>query len=75
MVKRRSALTFGVKGEVDLSPEAVKGRKILKQTGTVKDLKRDASRSAKLPGKRETAWGTFYWETRRNRSDALGKRV
>lgn len=33
------------------------------------DLKRDASRSAKEPGKRTSADGSVYYENRRNRTD------
>jgi hypothetical protein len=29
----------------------------------------DKKRKALRPGKRRTAWGTIYWETRANRSD------
>jgi len=70
----RRKMTFGVKDEVDLSPEEKK-MKILKQTGTVKDLKRDATRRARLPGKRISKSGNIYWETRKNRSDAFGKNI
>ena len=49
--------------------------KILKQTGKRVSLKRDAGRSAKLPGRRISASGNEYWETRENRSDALGKNI
>jgi len=43
----------------------------LKQTGRKpKSLRADMSIKALKPGKRKTAWGTFYWEGRRNRSDA-----
>jgi translation initiation factor IF-1 len=44
--------------------------KVLPQTGTRISLKRDASRGAKLPGKRISRTGKIYWETRKNRSDA-----
>ncbi len=33
----------------------------------------DARRSAYPPGERKTAWGTTYWETRKNRSDYRGR--
>ncbi len=74
-------LTFGVKKEKEFSPEKeaeralIRGATILPQTGKVKDLKRDLSRRAKLPGKRVSRSGKTYWETRANRSDAPGKRV
>ena len=51
-----------------------KTTKILKQVGTSNQLV-DAARSALLPGKRTTAWGTVYWETRKNRSDAAFKKT
>lgn len=50
-------------------------QRVLKQTGTRKSLIRDASRSAKLPGKRISKTGKRYWETRKNRSDAPLKRI
>ena len=49
--------------------------RILPQKGKVKDIFLDSQIKAFLPGKRETIWGTTYWETRKNRSDALGKNV
>ena len=45
------------------------------QTGTRKSLKRDRAEKAMGMGKRETAWGTTYFESRRNRSDKIGSRV
>lgn len=48
---------------------------VLEQTGTRKSLKRDAGRMAKLPGKRISKTGKVYWETRKNRSDALMKNI
>ena len=74
-------LTFGLKKEKDFTPEKeaeralIRGAKILPQTGKVRDLKRDMSRRAKLPGKRISKSGKVYWETRSNRSDAPGKVV
>ena len=56
----------------DTKPQTVK---VLKQTGKVKDTTRDLGRTAKLPGKRVSKTGKTYWETRKNRSDAFGKRV
>ena len=47
----------------------------VKQTGTRTDLKADAARTAKLPGKRVSRNGNVYWETRKNRSDAPGKKI
>lgn len=49
--------------------------KILPQTGSRKSLPRDKARSARLPGKRVSATGKVYWETRKNRSDTIGKKV
>ena len=42
--------------------------KVLKQVGE-SQMNRDASREAKLPGKRISSTGKIYWETRKNRSD------
>ena len=49
--------------------------KVLKQTGKTPNLPRDQGRPARLPGKRISKSGKEYWETRKNRSDAPGKRV
>ena len=49
--------------------------KVLPQRGTVKSLVRDRGRKALLPGKRVSRSGKVYWETRKNRSDALNKKV
>jgi hypothetical protein len=45
------------------------------QTGRVKDILADASRSALTPGKRISSSGSIYWESRRNRSDVSGKNI
>lgn len=45
--------------------------KSVRQTGT-SDKLRDKSRVAKDPGKRETEWGSVYYERRANRSDKPG---
>ncbi len=54
------------------------GRKVLKakykQTGKSNEA-RDKKRSAMQPGKRRSATGRVYTETRKNRSDIRGKRV
>ena len=54
------------------------GRQVLKassrQTGK-SDTKRDSARKAMQPGKRRSASGRVYTETRRNRSDIRGRRV
>lgn len=49
--------------------------RILNQTGKRKSLARDKGRLSQLPGKRISNAGNEYWETRKNRSDQLGKRV
>jgi len=49
--------------------------KVLKQTGKIISLPRDKGRPARLPGKRISASGNEYWETRKNRSDKAGSRV
>jgi len=53
----------------------VESFKPLKQSGTVKNLQQDSQRSARMPGKRISKSGKVYWETRKNRSDAVGKTV
>jgi|GEM_PF-1617194 len=45
------------------------------QTGYRKDIFADAARSAMTPGKRKSATGHTYWESRKNRSDLAGKRI
>jgi len=54
------------------------GRKVLKatykQTGTSNET-RDKRRKAMQPGKRRSARGNSYTETRKNRSDLRGSRV
>ena len=47
--------------------------KVLKQRGKILDPDRDRVRKALLPGKRQSSKGKVYWETRKNRSDALHK--
>ena len=75
MVRKRR-FTFGVKNGDDPIPESPPMRvKVLPQTGKTKDILRDAARGAKLPGKRVSKAGNIYWETRMNRSDALGKNI
>lgn len=48
--------------------------KVLKQTGRT-NVPIDRGRNALLPGKRVSARGNIYWETRKNRSDSAGSRV
>ena len=54
------------------------GRRVLKatytQTGTSATV-RDKKRKAMQPGKRRSASGRIYTETRKNRSDIRGSRV
>ena len=54
------------------------GRKVLKakhkQTGS-SSIERDKKRKAMQPGKRQSASGRIYHETRKNRSDIRGSRV
>ncbi len=54
------------------------GRRVLKatykQTGT-SETTRDKKRKAMQPGKRRSASGRIYTETRKNRSDLRGSRV
>lgn len=49
--------------------------KVLKQTGFRESIPRDRGRLAGLPGKRVSKTGKIYWETRKNRSDAGGKKI
>ena len=51
-------------------PQAV--QKVLAQTGKIKSVARDASRSALPPGKRISRTGRTYYEGRKNRSDLPG---
>ena len=55
-----------------ISTKNAKG-KTYKQTGEA-NSKADSKRKALEPGKRKTAWGTFYIETRANRSDKKGSK-
>ena len=54
------------------------GRKVLKakhkQTGS-SSIERDKKRKAMQPGKRRSASGRIYHETRKNRSDIRGTRI
>jgi len=59
----------------NLFPKKRTTLKILNQTGSRKDLQRDKSRTAGLPGKRISITGNIYWETRKNRSDKLGQKI
>ena len=57
------------------SREVVKGRTVrrLPQTGKKPNIQRDQGRKALAPGKRISKTGRVYWETRRNRTDKVGK--
>lgn len=48
--------------------------KVRKQRGR-SNAKKDKRLKAHAAGKRVTKWGTTYWETRKNRSDAGGKKA
>jgi len=52
-----------------------KNLRLLPQVGTVKNIILDSEIIAFLPGKRISSTGNIYWETRKNRSDALGKTI
>lgn len=47
----------------------------LKQVPNTKSVRRDASRTAKVPGLRISKNGKKYWETRSNRSDKRGQKL
>jgi hypothetical protein len=46
----------------------------LKQVGRT-TIKRDEVRHSLMPGKRVSASGKIYWETRKNRTDAPGSNI
>lgn len=48
---------------------------ILSQTGKIFSVEKDYGRHALPPGKRMSGSGKTYWETRKNRSDVVGKRL
>ena len=45
------------------------------QTGKIVSVVRDVSIKAKTPGWRKSKAGSWYWESRKNRSDARGGRI
>ncbi len=51
-----------------------KSVRVLDQVGKT-IVKIDSKRKALAPGKRISSSGKTYWETRKNRSDAVGKKV
>lgn len=57
---------------VKIKPKVIKR---LEQTGSRTDILRDLRRKALMPGKRISKTGKVYWETRRNRSDRIGRRL
>ncbi len=48
--------------------------RVLDQTGKT-NIKADVKREALAPGKRISKAGNVYWETRKNRSDSIGKKL
>ena len=69
---KRTAERYGYDTTVD---EKNKSGKAYKQRPVLKpDPKKDAKRTALKPGKRTTAWGTEYYETRVNRTDKAKKK-
>jgi len=54
--------------------EVAKTLKVLKQRGSSHKMI-DEGRKALLPGKRISKTGKIYYESRTNRSDALGKSI
>ena len=69
-----------IKAEMDSDFMAVgfknkrKNLRVLEQVGKTTKVV-DAKRKALMPGKRISANGKVYWETRKNRSDAKGQKV
>jgi len=49
--------------------------KVLDQSGKRVSVLRDRRRDARAPGKRVSATGNIYWETRKNRSDQIGSNL
>jgi hypothetical protein len=49
--------------------------RVLPQTGRKPFIPIDKGRVAVVPGKRISATGKTYWETRKNRSDKVGTRL
>lgn len=52
-----------------------KQTKSTRTKGAKEDLKKDRSLKAKRPGYRKSSTGSTYYEARKNRSDAKGKRI
>ncbi len=51
-----------------------KNIRVLDQVGKT-NVKIDSKRKALAPGKRISSSGKEYWETRKNRSDSVGKKI
>lgn len=70
-----------IKAEMDKEFNAVglrslrKNLRVLPQVKVKENKSIDATRKALAPGKRISKTGKVYWETRSNRSDALGKKI
>jgi len=69
-----------IKSELEDEFKALGGKSLRKNLRTLDQVGRthkkvDASRSALAPGKRISKSGKVYWETRKNRSDAVGSRI
>ena len=58
-----------------MGPKQKQVKELPQVPGTRKSLARDASRQARLPGRRLSRTGNEYWETRENRSDKRGTRL
>jgi len=69
-----------LKNEIDEDFKAIKFRsqrknlRVLPQVGKSNAVI-DAGRKALASGKRISKTGKVYWETRKNRSDAIGKKI
>jgi len=72
MVVRRKAVKKVRRSTATISKRT---HKPYKQTGVRKSLKKDRKIKAKPPGRRISASGNKYTETRKNRSDAKGSRI
>ena len=69
----KQRILIGMKDDsITPSPQV---QKILAQTGSVKSISRDASRTALPPGKRISKTGNIYFESRKSRSDIPGSNL
>lgn len=71
--KRRTTSAAITKSKATGKPTVVYSSS--RQTGVVKNSKRDQQRKASPPGKRVSKTGRVYYEYRRNRTDKPGKRI